>query len=246
MASRPSTPCCSLHSWPWPRSAALCWPTPSCSPRRPASPREPCATTSAGPRRSGDRPGSLPRSPSPTSSGGSPTSSSSRPSRPASPSSTGGTAATGKKAIRPLRSTKERIRSPGQASSPAAWGRGRFPAPPPPRGLQWIAGGALTGYGGQRQGMYTNNAYPDVSYPAAQWSDQIRHEGNASWLQADAVRPEFNLRLMGWNLLYLLAGRDVGILPYFLPLLLGFLAFRPDRGRWALPLAVAAAALAFL
>ncbi|HEY4596353.1 MAG TPA: hypothetical protein VIJ02_08140, partial [Thermoanaerobaculia bacterium] len=98
-------------------------------------------------------------------------------------------------------------------------------------GLQWIAGGDLTGYGGQRQGIYTNNAYPEVSYPAAHWSDQVRHEGNASWLQADAVRPEFNLRLLGWNILYFLAGRNVGILPYFLPLLLGFLAFRPDRGR---------------
>lgn len=113
-------------------------------------------------------------------------------------------------------------------------------------GLQWIAGGDLTGYGGQRQGIYTRDAYPGVSYPAAQWSDQVRHEGNASWLQADAVRPEFNLKLLGWNLLYLLAGRNVGILPYFLPLLLGFLAFRPDRGRWAIPLAVAAGALAFL
>jgi hypothetical protein len=36
------------------------------------------------------------------------------------------------------------------------------------------------------------------------------------------------------------------VLPYFLPLLLGFLAFRGDRGRWAIPLAVAAAAVAFL
>ncbi|MFL6260881.1 MAG: hypothetical protein ACJ76Y_14325 [Thermoanaerobaculia bacterium] len=111
--------------------------------------------------------------------------------------------------------------------------------------LQWIAGGDLTGYGGQRQAIYTR-AYPEVSYPAARWSDQIRHEGNASWLQADAVRPEFNLKLLGWNLLYFLAGRNVGILPWFLPLLLGFLAFRPDRGRWAIPLAVGAAALAFL
>jgi hypothetical protein len=113
-------------------------------------------------------------------------------------------------------------------------------------GIQWLAGGDTTGYGGQRQGIYTREAYPEVSYPAAQWSDQVRHEGNASWLQADAVRPEFNLALLGWNLVYFLAGRDTGVLPYFLPLLLGFLAFRPDRGRWAIPLAVGAAALAFL
>ncbi len=113
-------------------------------------------------------------------------------------------------------------------------------------GLQWIAGGDPTGYGGQRQGIYAHEAYPEVEYPAARWSERVVREGNASWLQAAAVRPELNPRLAGWNVLYALVGRDVGILPYFLPLLLGFLAFQGDRGRWAIPLAVAAAVLAFL
>jgi hypothetical protein len=113
-------------------------------------------------------------------------------------------------------------------------------------GIQWIAGGDATGYGGQRQGIYAHETYPEVAYPAARWSEQVQHEGNASWLQADAVRPDFNLRLAGWNAVHFLVGRNVGILPYFLPLLLGFLAFRPDRGRWAIPFAVGAAALAFL
>ena len=60
------------------------------------------------------------------------------------------------------------------------------------------------------------------------------------------MRPELNLKLAGWNILYTLVGRDVGILPFFLPLLLGFLAFQGDRGRWAIPLAVGVALLAFL
>jgi hypothetical protein len=112
--------------------------------------------------------------------------------------------------------------------------------------IQWIAGGDATGYGGQRQGIYAREAYPEVAYPAARWSERVAREGSSSWLRAAAVRPELSLTLAGWNALYALVGRNVGILPYFLPLLLGFLAFRGDRGRWAIPLAVAVAVLAFL
>jgi hypothetical protein len=113
-------------------------------------------------------------------------------------------------------------------------------------GLQWLAGGDPTGYGGQRQGIYARDAFPEVDFPAERWSEKVVREGNASWLQASAVKPQLNPKLAGWNVLYFLAGRNVGVLPYFLPLLLGFFAFRGDRGRWAIPLAVAAAALAFL
>ncbi|HTG36984.1 MAG TPA: hypothetical protein VLB76_29055 [Thermoanaerobaculia bacterium] len=112
--------------------------------------------------------------------------------------------------------------------------------------IQWIAGGDPTGYGGQRQGIYAREAYPEVAYPAARWSERVVSGGNSSWLQAAAVRPELSLTLAGWNAVYALVGRNVGILPYFLPLFLGFLAFRGDRGRWAIPLAVVAAVLAFL
>lgn len=113
-------------------------------------------------------------------------------------------------------------------------------------GLQWLAGGDPTGYGGQRQGVYAHQAYPAVDFPVDHWAERVKQEGNSSWLQAEAVRPQLNPRLAGWNVLYFLLGQNVGVLPWFLPLLLGFLAFRPDRGRWAIPLAVGTAALAFL
>jgi hypothetical protein len=113
-------------------------------------------------------------------------------------------------------------------------------------GLQWLAGGDATGYGGTRQGIYAREPYPEVDFPSSSWDERVKREGNASWLQAEAVRPQLNPKIAGWNLLYFLAGQNVGVLPYFLPLVLGFLAFRADRGRWAIPLAVAAAALAFL
>jgi hypothetical protein len=113
-------------------------------------------------------------------------------------------------------------------------------------GLQWLAGGDPTSYGGQRQGIYGHQGYPEVEYPQAGWSAQVERKGNASWLQRQALRPQLSPRLAGWNLLYVLLGRNAGILPYFLPLLLGFAAFQRDRGRWAIPLAVGAAVIAFL
>ena len=112
--------------------------------------------------------------------------------------------------------------------------------------IQWIAGGDPTGYGGQRQGIYAQKDFPAVDSPAGGWAERVKKEGNASWLQAEAVKPWLDLRLLGWNLVYFLLGQNFGILPYFLPLLLGFLAYRGDRGRWAIPLAVGIAALAFL
>lgn len=113
-------------------------------------------------------------------------------------------------------------------------------------GVQRAAGGDWTGYGGQRQGIYQGSSYPAVDFPASAWSERVAERGNASWLQPGVFTPRLDPGLLGWNLLYLLAGQTVGVLPYFLPLILGFLAFAKDRGRWALPVAVAVAAGCFL
>ena len=77
--------------------------------------------------------------------------------------------------------------------------------------------------------------------------NRVQKEGNASWIQRDAVKPTVDPPVLGaWNLLYFLVGRNVGVLPYFLPLVLGFIAFQRDRGRWTILLAVAVVALFFL
>jgi hypothetical protein len=44
---------------------------------------------------------------------------------------------------------------------------------------------------------------------------------------------------------YSLVGRDIGVLPYFLPLVLGFLVARREHGRWLIPVVVILAALSF-
>jgi hypothetical protein len=112
--------------------------------------------------------------------------------------------------------------------------------------VQRAAGGDWSSYSGQRLGFYARTGYPGVDFPASAWNQKLRQWGNASWTQQGAFEPSSSPRLWGWNAVYFLAGRDVGVLPYFLPLLLAALAFRPDRGRWALPLAVALAACCFL
>ena len=65
-------------------------------------------------------------------------------------------------------------------------------------------------------------------------------------VEEDGAGPLFHPRLAGWNALYFLVGRSFGVLPYFLPLVLGFAAYRRERGRWAILLAVLLAVAGFL
>jgi hypothetical protein len=115
--------------------------------------------------------------------------------------------------------------------------------------LQLAAGGAWTAYGGERQGFYAYTGFPEVDFPAAEWDESVRRWGNTSWLfdgALGAYAGGADAALWRWNALYFFLGRHVGLLPYFLPLVLGFAVFSPRRGRWLLPLAVLVAAACFL
>lgn len=63
-------------------------------------------------------------------------------------------------------------------------------------------------------------------------------------LLAPSLAFEADPGLFVWNAVYFLVGRHVGVLPYFLPVLLALLAARGDR--WALGLGAALAAVGFL
>ncbi len=112
--------------------------------------------------------------------------------------------------------------------------------------VQRASGGGWSGYSGERLGFYPRTGYPEVDFPASEWETRLRRWGNNSWVQEGAFDPSRSPRLWAWNGLYFLLGRDIGVLPYFLPLLLGIFAFRGERGRWLLPLAVVVAAAGFL
>lgn len=103
-------------------------------------------------------------------------------------------------------------------------------------------GDAWTPYGGERQSFDSHTGFPQVELTAASWEEQIALRGNRSWKPAD----EFEARQSAWNVLYFLVGRHVGLLPYFLPLLLGLAAFRRGEGRAWLILSALAACAGFL
>jgi hypothetical protein len=111
-------------------------------------------------------------------------------------------------------------------------------------GTNLAARGTWTSYGGERQSFYGSTGFPGVDPAAGSWGNQIAERGTHGWVKEETLQIGFDSRQTAWNVLYYLAGRDVGLLPYFLPLVLGLLAFHPGEGRWALLLAVAAAAAA--
>lgn len=107
--------------------------------------------------------------------------------------------------------------------------------------------GSFTSYGGERLGFYSYTGFPRVDLPGDDWAAQVARRGTGSWVAPEKLLPYgFEPRLTAYNLLYFLAGRHVGVLPYFLPLLLGLAAYRPSSGRWALLVAVALAMAGFL
>ncbi len=110
----------------------------------------------------------------------------------------------------------------------------------------WQLAGALTSYTGERGGFYARVGLPEVDFPGETWDEAIRRTGNFAWYQArEPLEQETRVGLWGWNLAYFLAGRHVGLLPYFLPVVLGLAWIRFDRWRLALLAAAAAAMAAF-
>jgi hypothetical protein len=117
-------------------------------------------------------------------------------------------------------------------------------------GLQaWSGGGWIPWDRGGRV-FAAETGFPAVDVPVAAWPAEAPAPWRERWLPGgppdlplDRLPPA---SLSGWNLVFLAAGRHLGLLPYFLPLVLGFVAFRGERGRAVVPLAVAAACAALL
>lgn len=103
-------------------------------------------------------------------------------------------------------------------------------------------GDSWTPYGGERQSFDSSTGFPEVELAPGSWKEQIAARGSRAWRAAD----EFEARQSAWNVLYSLVGRHVGILPYFLPLLLGIAGFRKGEGRGMLIVAVALGVACFL
>jgi hypothetical protein len=117
-------------------------------------------------------------------------------------------------------------------------------------GVNLAVRGTWTSYGGERLGFYSYTGFPDVELPADAWEAELaRRGGNGSWVEPAKLHYPIVPKLWAWDGLYALVGRDVGVLPYFLPVLLGIVGWLPgrsDRRRWPLLAAAALGAFAFI
>ena len=113
--------------------------------------------------------------------------------------------------------------------------------------IHWASGRSLTSYGAQRRGFYSTTGYPGIEFASEEWVEKLEELGDAAWVEGRSVSrlPETDASLWTWNSLYFLVGRHVGVLPYFLPLLLGLLGRPREPAQWALIVAVLVSVAAF-
>ncbi len=113
--------------------------------------------------------------------------------------------------------------------------------------------GEWTSYFGERHGFYSSTGFPGVDFPAHDWTKVVQEIGNSSWSSWLATHKArggdwlpISPRLFAWDLFYYLAGQNVGILPYFLPLILFLLVAPPGKERWAIMAAVGVGVAGFI
>jgi len=118
----------------------------------------------------------------------------------------------------------------------------------------WAAGDDWLPWSERGRVFLSETGFPAVDTPVAAWPKEAADAGDGAvasgplWLPGGPPEPVWDAGLWGWNLLFLAVGRSVGLLPYFLPLLLALsaLPLRESRGRLAIPWAVAAALAVWL
>ena len=102
-------------------------------------------------------------------------------------------------------------------------------------GLHRAGGGDWSPYVGERQGFGSATGYPDIDFDRERWPELLAAYGGASWSRSGFLLPSFEPELLGHNMVYALLGRSVGIVPYFLPIVLACACLRPgSRRKWLL------------
>lgn len=107
-------------------------------------------------------------------------------------------------------------------------------------GVQAMAGGGLGFFGSERFRFRPETGYPLVDFAAAEWRGMLRRLSAFYWDGAARFSYGLDPLLWLWNVLYLLLGESIGLLPYFLPVLplLFFGARQAGRRRTLLAAAV--------
>lgn len=86
--------------------------------------------------------------------------------------------------------------------------------------VQWWSGGGLRFVGTERFVFRPDTGYPTVGFQAAEWSTEVERLGALFFDGAPRLEWGFDAALWAWNALFLACGENLGLLPYFLPLLL--------------------------
>lgn len=92
--------------------------------------------------------------------------------------------------------------------------------------VHWWNGGGLYFAATSSFKFTPATGYPTVDFPAEKWADEVKLLAAQHWDGAPRLSWGFEPRLLLWNVFYFLAGAQLGMLPYFLPLLL-LLVLRP-------------------
>lgn len=112
-------------------------------------------------------------------------------------------------------------------------------------GAAWWTGGGIPWVSQTSFRFTPETGFPLVDFTAGEWTASVKRLSALYWQGAPRLSWGLDLRLGGWNAVYMLLGRHLGILPYFAPVLLLFLGTAPSRRR-PLLLAVAAWILGLL
>jgi len=117
-------------------------------------------------------------------------------------------------------------------------------------GIAWVAVGAallvavtLAANGATSSMVWLRDAAVFNSASGFPASDAAWEAGRSIPSLLGSAAPQVHLGLLGWNALFLAVGRTVGVLPYFLPLVLLLALWEPRSGRSPLVVAIAALAL---
>lgn len=85
--------------------------------------------------------------------------------------------------------------------------------------VEWWAGGGLFGLGASSFRFTPETGFPLVDFTAGEWPQTVRRLAAFHWDGAPRFSWGLDPRLWWWDGVYLLAGRSIGLLPYFAPLL---------------------------
>ncbi len=84
----------------------------------------------------------------------------------------------------------------------------------------WWSGGGLFGLGASSFRFTPETGFPLVDFTAGEWPQTVRRLAAFHWDGAPRFSWGLDPRLWWWDGVYLIAGRSIGLLPYFAPLFL--------------------------